>query len=45
MAYVKVFKNYIKLQGQGHEGKNDGTNRKVLSQLHKHHNHTYKIWQ
>jgi hypothetical protein len=32
MANVKVFKKWIKLQGQGHKVKDFGTNRKVLSQ-------------
>jgi hypothetical protein len=32
MANVKVFKNYVKLQGQGQGIKNDGYNTKVLSQ-------------
>ena len=32
MANVKVFKKYIKLQGQGHEVKKEGTNREVLAQ-------------
>jgi hypothetical protein len=31
MANVKVFKKWVKLQGQGHEVKHLGTNRKVLS--------------
>ena len=31
MAKVKVFQKYVKLQGQGHEVKNYGTTRKVLS--------------
>jgi hypothetical protein len=31
MAKVKVFKKWVKLQGQGHKVKNFGTNRKVLS--------------
>jgi hypothetical protein len=31
MANVKVFEKWAKLQGQGHEVKNYGTNRKVLS--------------
>ena len=31
MAKVKVFKKWVKLQGQGHKVKNVGTNRKVLS--------------
>ena len=32
MAKVKVFQNYIKLQGQGHKVKNYGTISKVLPQ-------------
>jgi hypothetical protein len=31
MANVKIFKKWVKLQGQGHKVKNVGTNRKVLS--------------
>jgi hypothetical protein len=31
MAKVKVFKKWVKLQGQSHRVKNFGTNRKVLS--------------
>jgi NifU-like protein involved in Fe-S cluster formation len=31
MANVKVFEKWVKLQGQGHEVKKCGTNRKVLS--------------
>jgi hypothetical protein len=31
MANVKVFKRWVKLQGQGYEVKNYGTNRKFLS--------------
>ena len=31
MANVKVFEKWVKLQGQDHEVKNEGTNRKVLS--------------
>jgi hypothetical protein len=30
MAKVKVFKKWVKLQGQGHMVKNVGTNRKVF---------------
>jgi hypothetical protein len=30
-ANVKVFEKWVKLQGQGREVKNYGTNRKVLS--------------
>jgi hypothetical protein len=30
MAKVKVFKKWVKLQGQGHKVKRFGTNRKVL---------------
>ena len=33
---VKVFQNYIKLQGQGHEVKNYDTTWKVLSQWKTH---------
>ena len=32
MAKVKVFQKYVKFQGQGHEVKNNGTIRKILSQ-------------
>ena len=32
MAKVKLFQKWVKLQGQGHEVKNYGTMRKVLSQ-------------
>jgi hypothetical protein len=31
MAKVKVFEKWVKLQGHGHEVKNFGTNRKILS--------------
>jgi hypothetical protein len=31
MAKVRVFKKWVKLQGQGHKVKNFGTDRKVLS--------------
>ena len=31
MAKVKVFQKKVKLQGQGHKVKNDGTMWKVLS--------------
>jgi hypothetical protein len=31
MANVKVFKKWVKLQGQDHKVKHFGTNRKVLS--------------
>jgi hypothetical protein len=31
MVSVKVFEEWVKLQGQGHKVKNYGTNRKVLS--------------
>jgi hypothetical protein len=31
MANVKVFEKWVKLQGQGHNVKNFGTNSKVLS--------------
>jgi hypothetical protein len=44
MAYVKVFKKYVKLQGEGHEGKNEGANRKALSQPHEHYSHTYRFF-
>jgi hypothetical protein len=30
-AKVKVFKKWVKLQGQGHKVKNYGTNRNALS--------------
>ena len=32
MSKVKVFKKWVKLQGQGHRVKNNGTHGKVLSQ-------------
>ena len=32
ISKVKVFKKWIKLQGQGHRVKNNGNHRKVLSQ-------------
>ena len=32
ISKVKVFKKWVKLQGQGHSVKNYGTYRKVLSQ-------------
>ena len=31
MANVKVFEKWVKLQGEGHNVKKSGTNRKVLS--------------
>jgi hypothetical protein len=31
IAKVKVFENWVKLQGQGHKVKTFGTNRKALS--------------
>ena len=32
ISKVKVFKKWVKLQGQGHRVKNNGTHGKVLSQ-------------
>ena len=32
ISKVKVFQNWVKLQGQGHRVQNNGTNKKVLSQ-------------
>ena len=32
ISMVKVFKKWVKLQGQGHRVKNNGTHGKVLSQ-------------